>query len=181
MPKITKRLVDTLKPGDRPVWDSDVKGFGVRVSSTGRKTYVVAYRPKPGGRGVNKRFYLIGAHGSPETVESARTEAKSILGKVADGEDPHLERMTERRREGKIISDILPTYIKAIKHQRSWREVERVLNKDLIPTLGKKRPEDVARKDIAGKEIEIVTRFENPDGSTVSAGTKRLRVPKYTS
>lgn len=38
-----------------------------------------------------------------------------------------------------------------------------------------------ARKDIAGKEIEIVTRFENPDGSTVSAGTKRLRVPKYTS
>lgn len=38
-----------------------------------------------------------------------------------------------------------------------------------------------ARKDIAGKEIEVITRFEHPDGSLVSAGTKRLRVPKYTS
>ena len=38
-----------------------------------------------------------------------------------------------------------------------------------------------ATKDIAGKEVEIVTRFENPNGSVVSAGTKRLRVPKYTS
>lgn len=38
-----------------------------------------------------------------------------------------------------------------------------------------------ATKDIAGKEVEIVTRFENTDGSVISAGTKRLRVPKYTS
>ena len=38
-----------------------------------------------------------------------------------------------------------------------------------------------ATKDIAGKEVEIITRFENPNGSVVSAGTKRLRVPKYAS
>lgn len=38
-----------------------------------------------------------------------------------------------------------------------------------------------ATKDIAGKEIEIITRYENPGGSVVSAGTKRFRVPKYTS
>ena len=38
-----------------------------------------------------------------------------------------------------------------------------------------------ASKDIAGKEIEIVTRFENPGGNVVSAGTKRFRVPRYTS
>lgn len=37
-----------------------------------------------------------------------------------------------------------------------------------------------ARKDIAGKEVEIITRFRNPDGTLISAGTKRLRVPKYS-
>ncbi len=38
-----------------------------------------------------------------------------------------------------------------------------------------------ASKDIAGTEVEVVTRFEGPDGNTVSAGTKRLRISKYTS
>lgn len=37
-----------------------------------------------------------------------------------------------------------------------------------------------ASKDIAGSEVEVVTRFEDADGNTVSAGTKRLRIPKYS-
>ena len=148
--KITKSKVDRLKPGDKPIWDTDVKGFGVRVSSTGQKTYVVAYRPKPGGRGINKRFYVIGAHGSPETVESARTEAKSILGRVADGHDPQAEHMTERKREGKTITELVPSFIKSINRQRSWKQVEKALINNFVPTLGKMRPEDIARKDIAG-------------------------------
>lgn len=36
-------------------------------------------------------------------------------------------------------------------------------------------------KSLAGSEIEIITMFEEPDGNTVRSGTKRLRVPKYTS
>lgn len=36
-----------------------------------------------------------------------------------------------------------------------------------------------ASKDIAGHEVEIVTRFEDFDGNVIAgAGTKRLRVPK---
>ena len=38
-----------------------------------------------------------------------------------------------------------------------------------------------ARKDIAGSEIEIITRYEDIDGSSVRSATKRLRVPKYSS
>lgn len=38
-----------------------------------------------------------------------------------------------------------------------------------------------ASKDTAGKEIEVITRFEDPAGNVVRAGTKRLRVPKYSS
>ncbi len=38
-----------------------------------------------------------------------------------------------------------------------------------------------AEKDIAGHEIELITRFEGLDGSDVRSGTKRLRVPKYSS
>lgn len=38
-----------------------------------------------------------------------------------------------------------------------------------------------ARKDIAGREIEIVTKYESPDGRIVQSDTKRMRVPKYKS
>jgi hypothetical protein len=37
-----------------------------------------------------------------------------------------------------------------------------------------------ASKDTAGKEIEMVTEFEDLSGYKVRSGTKRFRVPKYT-
>ncbi len=38
-----------------------------------------------------------------------------------------------------------------------------------------------ASKDIAGHQIEVITQFKDPDGNVVRSGTKRLRVPRYTS
>jgi len=38
-----------------------------------------------------------------------------------------------------------------------------------------------ADKKIAGREIEIITQFEDKNGNAVRAPTKRLRVPKYES
>ena len=35
------------------------------------------------------------------------------------------------------------------------------------------------KKDIPGSEVELITSYESPDGTTVRAGTRRLRVPKY--
>ncbi len=36
MPRITKRVVDALRPRDREhvVWDDEIKGFGVHVHPT---------------------------------------------------------------------------------------------------------------------------------------------------
>lgn len=38
-----------------------------------------------------------------------------------------------------------------------------------------------SNKSTAGKEIEIVVEFEDEAGNKVRSGTKRLRVPKYTT
>ena len=52
MPKITKRLVDALQPdpGSREVlvWDSELKGFGVRVMPSGVASFFVYYRTAEG-------------------------------------------------------------------------------------------------------------------------------------
>lgn len=38
-----------------------------------------------------------------------------------------------------------------------------------------------AKKSLAGHEVEIITRFEAPDGHSVRSATKRFRIPKYVS
>ncbi len=37
-----------------------------------------------------------------------------------------------------------------------------------------------AQKELAGHEVELITRFEYGDGFKVSSATKRLRIPKHT-
>ena len=48
--KITKRTVDAASPEQGWVWDTEIKGFGLRVRSIEYKTYIVEYRPGSGGR-----------------------------------------------------------------------------------------------------------------------------------
>src|SRR5665213_2002382 len=87
--KVTKQAVDALKPGagDEFLWDTTLKGFGVRVAKNGEKSYVVQYRT-PGGRAGAARRIKIGKHGSPWTAETARQHAKSLLGQAGIGADP---------------------------------------------------------------------------------------------
>ena len=70
MPKITKRLVDAIKPTGQTqiIWDDSLTGFGLKVFRTGVKTYVLRFRT-PEGR---QRMATIGKHG-PLTPEQART------------------------------------------------------------------------------------------------------------
>ena len=76
--KITKRSVDALRPGadgaEAVLWDSELKGFGVRVQRGDAKSFVLHYRVGT-GRGAPLRKLTIGRHGSPWTAELARAEA----------------------------------------------------------------------------------------------------------
>jgi len=86
VPKITKRFVESISPDPKETlkyWDSELKGFGIVVLPSGRRTYCVQYRNQ---HRILKRF-KIGVHGQI-TAEEARDLAKKMLGQVAHGEDP---------------------------------------------------------------------------------------------
>jgi hypothetical protein len=91
--KLTKRIIDGLQAREKDYfeWDDELPGFGVRIWPTGRKTYLAQYRA-----GKQTRRFKIGVHG-PLTVEEARKEAKVVLGDVARGDDPQLDRATRRK------------------------------------------------------------------------------------
>src|SRR5262245_5942133 len=77
------------------IFDTEVRGFGLRVTSAGHRAYIVQYRVGGGRRGL-KRRYVIGPHGSPWTPDTARKEARRILGEVAAGRDPAAARRADR-------------------------------------------------------------------------------------
>jgi integrase len=159
--KISKRTVDATTAADREVWvwDSEVKGFGLRVRPNGRKVYVVEYRPGDGGRGAPKRRYTIGQHGSPWTPDKARAEAIRVLGQVKSGKDPASER-SARRDQGDTVMNLSARFIEAMKRKRrrSWAETERVFAKDINPAIGSKDVGTVTRQDIVRLRDRVAKR-----------------------
>jgi len=90
--KITKSYVDRLstpETGQTFVRDSELKGFAVRITSTGAKSFILEKRID----GKVKRLTL-GRY--PElTVEQARKEAHKLLGQIAMGRNPPAEKKSE--------------------------------------------------------------------------------------
>ena len=92
MARLTKRSIDALEPrgSDYFVWDDEIKGFGVRVLPSGRKTFVAQYR----SGGVQRRVKL-GIYGAV-TADQARIRARQTLGEVAGGGNPSEIRESQR-------------------------------------------------------------------------------------
>ncbi len=127
--RLTKRTVDAAKPAAREyvLWDTDIKGFGLKVTPAGRKSYLLKYRTKAG----IARKPAIGAHGTI-TAELARGIAKDWAAEIAKGRDPSSDRRDARRavlatdsRYGQVVDTFIQKY--AQPRQRSWRQTECVL------------------------------------------------------
>lgn len=87
--RLTKLVVDrTTLPhaGQLIVRDAELKGFGLRVTAGGAKSFIVEKRV--GGR---VRRYTLGRYPGI-TAEQARKEAHKLLGRIISGVDPHAER-----------------------------------------------------------------------------------------
>jgi integrase len=152
--KITKRSVDALKPGadgaEAMLWDTEVRGFGCRVQRGGSKSYIVHYRVGT-GRGAPLRKLTIGKHGAPWTPETARKEARRLLGMVEGGADPATDKIA--RKEAPTIADLAERFL--AEHAESKRKASTAnayrttLDRIILPAIGKRKVVDVKRHDVA--------------------------------
>jgi len=107
MPKLTKRIVDAMQQNaqrDIFAWDSEVRGFGLRLKPSGTKTFLIQYRNAE----RRTRRFVIGQYGVL-TVELARDLAKKKLAAVIDGRDPSQERRAAR--EGMTVAEVCDWYL----------------------------------------------------------------------
>ena len=95
--KITKEAVDALQPGKVAVylWDTEISGFGLKLTPTGHRSYILQYRM--GGRGAPTRRYKLGDHGdiTPDRARKLAAQKKLL---VTSGEDP-MEKLRRDRKE----------------------------------------------------------------------------------
>jgi integrase len=149
--RITKRAVDALPASSKEtfLWDDELRGFGLRVSAKGAKSYVLQYRM--GGREAPTRRYTIGGHGSPWTPEKARKEAERLMIMVRQGTDP-VQADQERRRQAidlafdAYVESFTDLYLK--KRWKQWQLGAGVLRREAVPALRAKPLPKIKRSDL---------------------------------
>ena len=102
--RIGLRQVRTLKPGEM-IWDASLAGFGARRQRSTAISYILFYRTKEG----RQRWFTIGRHGAPWTPESAREEARRLLGEVAKRMDPAADKRAARNAQ--TVSELCDLYL----------------------------------------------------------------------
>ena len=148
--KITKRGVDDVAPSqsDQFVWDTELKGFGLKVTPAGNKVYILQYRT--GGRGSPTKRVTIGRHGAL-TPDQARSEATRLAGAIAAGNDPAAVRAVQRGAPtvADLAARFLSEHVATKTKQRTGIEYRRLIDKVILPAIGNQRVRDVKRADIA--------------------------------
>jgi integrase len=154
---LTKRAVDAAEPGDhdRFLFDATIKGFAVKITRNGCKSYILQYRVT-GGRNGAKRRLTIGKHGSPWTVESARKEAIRLLTDVRAGIDP--AEVREEDRTAQTVADFvhdhyLPEHV--LLHKKSAADDVRYFDKFILPAIGRRRLKDVTKQHIVDLKVSL--------------------------
>ena len=118
--------------GQTILWDTDVKGFALRVTSGGAKSFLLDYR-------VDGRQRRITIGSFPDwSVQAARTKAKKLKQEIDGGHDPMGQRHADRA--APTLQDLWERYEiehlprKAIRAQADERSM---WQKIILPRLGK--------------------------------------------
>ena len=144
MAKLTTKFVNNIKTTTEIniYWDETLKGFGLCVRPSGKKTFLLKYRIGR-GRGAAVRKQTIGIT-SVITTERARLKAKEYLLMASQGKDPF-----EQSNHTTSIKEFCDLYIKRHakikKKESSMIEDQRLIRLQIIPHFGKLKVTDLTR------------------------------------
>jgi hypothetical protein len=156
MPRLTKRTVDGTSPDsarDVFAWDDELPGFGLRVKPSGAKSFLVQYRNRNG----RSRRLTVGRYGVL-TPDQARGQARGVLARVANGEDPAEMRAADRN--AATVAELCREYLdkavrgliitrrgKAKKNSTLYTDKGRI-ERHIIPLLGHRTVKDLTASDL---------------------------------
>ncbi len=148
--KITERTLTRKAPGE--VWDEYLPGFGLRIGKK-RKTFFVMTRID----GKQRRITV--GNAAILSLADARDKARGIMRNAARGIDPQeaeraakREALLARRDTFRAVSEAYMT--EKGQHLKSGGELQRKLDKAILPALGDLAVTDIRRADIKAFFLE---------------------------
>jgi integrase len=102
--RIGLREIRALAPS-KTIWDAAVPGFGARRQKGEAVAYVLKFRTAE----RRQRWLTIGRHGAPWTPDTAREEARRLLGSVAEGVDPAA--LKQSKRKAATVAELCDLYL----------------------------------------------------------------------
>ena len=184
--RIGLRQVRALQPG-RTVWDTSVAGFGARRQQSEAVSYILFYRTQDG----RQRWFTIGRHGAPWTPDTARVEARRLLGEVANSADPAADKRAKRN--AKTVAELCDSYLTDARAGRllTRRKVPKKastlaidvgrIERHIKPLIGRRPVAAVTREDIDALLHDIAGGKTAGNTKTGKRGLARVRGGKGTA
>ena len=168
--KLSKTVVDNAEApatGQKFIWDTQIGGFGLRITSGGTRTFIVQKRINGKDRRVTLGRY-------PEiTAEQARKLALAHVAEIASGGDPIAAKATEEV-QAKTLREAVADYL-------GMGTVKPATAKDLQGTLGihcaawMDRPvTEITRDKVAKLHAQIGKEFNPKTGGTKQATANKV-------
>jgi integrase len=124
-------------------WDEGLPGFGLMVTKTGHRSFIVQYR----AHRASRRYTINAVLG----LDDARKEARAILGKVARGGDPVVERRKAGASSKTGLRAVCERYLAREGGKlRTTAKRRATLERLIYPKMGALQIEDIRRSDIRG-------------------------------
>ena len=150
MPTLSEDFIkkaERPEKGNRLVFDDHrdaPRGFGLRVTSNGRKSFVLRYRPKESGR---DRLLTIGSWPT-WSLAAARDKAEEFKRDTDGGKDILEERRRERKRPK--LEGVVEDYCASMTDKlTSGPQIRSVLRRYLVACIGgKTKFSDITRGDV---------------------------------
>lgn len=138
--RLTESRIAKLPPADPGLrytrWDADLSAFGVRVTASGQKSYVLWYRVR--GKPRSKRMVTLGQVGKI-TLDQARREAQRMIGLASNAQDPLALR--DAAKGALTVAEAarrwLVEHVQLRRKPTTLRLYRLVVDQHLVPKLGK--------------------------------------------
>lgn len=144
--KFTDTKIRNLRAGEKKFYLREANGFAIRVLPSGSKTWLFIYTQDGKRKEMNLGQY------PSVTLEKARGQYHKAYDLYKQGKDPAAIKREEKeeRRKAPLVEDLVKEYIDkhAKRFKRSWAKDEAILNRDVIPLWGKRKAEDITKRDV---------------------------------